>query len=125
VVDYTVTAPAQILNKVGGFYTPDNGMVFVVVPISVTVHDDDLFTDVDDDLCLLTKNGSQYFTDISAEMFYTLPDGTDNPLWFPNLVPGQPTQGALIYQVPSSQTSGSVLAIGLGANHIYAIDLQL
>jgi len=125
VMDYTVTDKGQTLTKVGGFYTPDSGMTFVVVPMSVTLRSQQYVHDIDTDICLLTTDGAQYFTDTSAEMFYTMPDGSDDPLWLPTLKVDETVQGALIYQVPSSMVSGAVLVIGLGTPNLFAIDLQL
>jgi len=125
-VEYTVTGPAQTATSIASFYTPDPGRTFVIVDVTMTLISGTIgFADPNADIMLMGPDGTTYETDSGAEMFYTLPDGSDNPLWAPTLSGGHTLSGALIFAVDQSNVSGSVLVIGVGSAQPVTVGLGL
>lgn len=113
-VDYTVTGGAQFLDEVGGFIDADPGMVFVVVPVTITYQGTESVYIVNiDDTALVTTDGAQHTPDSTGELVSEMPDGSTNPLWLATLGPGESVDGLLVYQIDTDLTAGAVLMVGV------------
>ena len=125
-VDYTVTGDAVIMDEVGDFYTPDEGMVFVGVPITVTYRgSEDLFFFDIEDTALVTQDGITHEPDFSAEIFAETPDTDETPFWMAVLEPGESASGTLIFQVASDSTAGAVLQVGVTTDNPVTVAIGL
>ena len=125
-VDYTVTGSAELMDKVGSFYSPDEGNIFVSVPITVTYRGDEnmFFFDIED-TALLTVDGVSHDPDLTAVILNETPDTYGQPFSIAILEPGESTSGTLIFQVDSTATAGALLQVGVTTDNPQMISIGL
>jgi len=125
-LDYSITSDARISNDVGGFYSAEDGMVFVTVSATVTYRGTVslYFYDIDD-TALVTSDGVWHSPDHGAEVFSETPDGDELPLWMALLEPGESASGELIYQIATGSTDGAMLAVGVTTDDPVMIPIGL
>lgn len=125
-LDYTVTDVPEVVDVINSFLFADDGMTFVVVPVTITYQGQNrVFSFDDGDTVVATTDDDWYDPSTEAELFYVMPDGGPNPLWLAMLKPGQSVSGVLAYEVDVDEVSGLHLIVGLYSDNPVEIDLQI
>jgi len=124
-VDYTVTGSADLMDEVGGFYTPDDGNIFVGVPVTITYRGDEdmYFVDIDD-TALVTQDGDSHGPDFTAVVLSD-PPGANSGLAMSVLEPGESVSGTLVYEIDSDSTEGAVLMVGVTTDNPVTLTIGL
>lgn len=125
-VDYTVTGPVEMTSTISGFYSAATGMVFLIVPVTITYQGSTPFVSLtDQDLVLVAGDGSRNTGNIGAEMFYQMPDGSENEIWLPMFEPGESISGAAIFEIEQANAPGSYLLVGATTSRSAEIGLGI
>jgi len=125
-LDYSVTGEVTTMESINTILTADPGMVYVVIPVTITYQGTrSLFNYDDNDAVVVSADGTQYDPDSSAEILYAMPDGSPNMIWLAMLKPGGSASGVLIYQVDEDDVAGLRLLVGVFADTAYSVDLEI
>lgn len=118
---YTVNSVETTSTVGSGFTKTEANGEFIVIDLTLKNEEDEPATILEDNLKLIGGNGSQYSTSTDASLAVN-----DAFVLLEEIQPGLKQQGKLIYDVPRSAVSGSVLQVeDLFSDSTGQIDLGL
>jgi hypothetical protein len=123
-LEYTVTGPGVVQDSMGGVFKPGDGMVFVIVPLTITNQSDSTLIMGSNTLVRAT-DGTTFTRSPSSEVLYKMPDGSTNQLNSQIWNPRETKSGVYIFQVDATKVSGLHLVLSPTSDSPVAIDLKI